>query len=470
MRNVGILRPLILVLVLMVLAVSAVSQDSSTADGATDTTDLYETKRNHVLAFPKYVWNALIYPIKWFTLWVDHNAIHERVVDLFTNEVGTFGLFPYGTLSGKTGAGGGFFLFHNDLFGRGKKFRARLITNRSNRVWRARYKDPGISGGPWYWNASIKALDTSHQNATINGSGINGNGEPLVGGALFAHDQRDVGLNLGIHSNYGETEGYEPDALMEFRLSHGFRRYDAIDFGSTRTDSTEIGRSIDTLPGVNEGINLFSVGARVAFDNRDFKKPSWSVSPPLNYHLPGRVFLFANDRYYSFRDLAFPERGGLVQLEADWVVGSKDVRYLHYAVEVQHFLALFYDNQIFALRASLEKVHTLGDGGIVPYSDWATLGGSRGLRGYRRGFFRDEGSLLLSVEYRYPIWDSWNAFLFWDEGQVFKEYKDLNVGEFKYGFGAGISLRTDYAFLLRFYIAHSEEEKMLLKFTLKEEF
>ena len=470
MRNVEILRSLVLVLMLTVLAVPAVSQDSSTADEATDTADVYETKHNHVLAFPKYVWNVLIYPIKQFTLWVDHNAVHERVVDLFTNEAETFGLFPYGTLGGETGTGGGFNLFHNDLFGRGKEFSARLITNRSNRTWGALYNDPGIGGGPWYWNASIEALDTSHQNATINGSGINGKGEPFVDGSLFAYDQRDIGLNLGFHSNYAETEGYEPDALMELRLSHGFRRYDAIDSESTKTVSTEVGRSIDTLPGVNEGINLFSVGTRLAFDNRDFKPPTQSISHPLNYHLPGRVLLFTSDYYYSFRDLAFPEHGGLFQLEADYIVGSKDVRYFHYAAEVQHFFTLFYNNRILGLRARLEKAHALGDGGIIPYSDWATLGGKHRLRGYRRGFFRDEGSVLLSVEYRYPIWDTWNAFLFWDEGQVFKAYKDLNVGEFKYSFGAGISLRTESSFLLSLHIAHSKEEKVLVASSLEKEF
>ena len=32
---------------------------------------------------------------------------------------------------------------------------------------------------------------------------------------------------------------------------------------------------------------------------------------------------------------------------------------------------------------------------------------------------------MFNVEYRYPIWDTWNAFLFWDEGQVFDHYKAI---------------------------------------------
>ena len=88
-----------------------------------------------------------------------------------------------------------------------------------------------------------------------------------------------------------------------------------------------------------------------------------------------------------------------------------------------------------------------------------TLGGGQRLRGYRRGFFRDKGSLLLNAEYRYPIWDTWNAFLFWEEGQVFEKYGDLEAGGFEYSFGAGISVRTERAFLFGLRIARSEPEE-----------
>ena len=137
---------------------------------------------------------------------------------------------------------------------------------------------------------------------------------------------------------------------------------------------------------------------------------------------------------------------------------------------MQRFFTLFYNNRILALRARLDKAQALGDDGIIPYSDLATLGGTHRLRGYRRGSFRGEGSLLLSAEYRYPIWDTWNAFLFWDEGQVFNKYGDLEPGGLEYSFGAGISVRTERAFLFGLRIARSEEEKVLAGFSLEKEF
>ena len=165
------------------------------------------------------------------------------------------------------------------------------------------------------------------------------------------------------------------------------------------------------------------MGASAAFDDRDFKPPTTTVSHPLNYQFPGRVLLLAGDRYYSFRDTAFPEHGGLAGIEADYVAGSGDVRYLQYAAEFHRFFTLFYRDRILGIRVRLENAHALGEESLVPYSDMPTLGGGQRLRGYRRGFFRDQGSLLLSAEYRYPIWDTWNAFLFWEEGAGLREIR-----------------------------------------------
>ena len=451
-----ILPSLILALFLTVPAAPAFGQALPIASAETDTGDVYETRNNHVLALPKYVWNTLTWPIGQLTIWTEHRG-------LFPNRPGgeqkTFGLFPFGALGGEmggnlggeTGMAGGFTMFHSNLFSRGNRFSARLIANRSNYSGGIRYEDPGIGGGPWYWNASVEALDTRNKGATINGL-------PGDSGSRLDYRKRDSRITLGRHSNYGETEGYEPDTIVEIRLSHGFRQYD------------DTGRQPSEISGANEAVNLFSGGGRVAYDDRDFKPPTASITHPLNYQLPGRVLLFAEGLYHSFRDIAFPEQGGLIQIEADYVTGSQDVRYFRYAAEVQRFFTLFYSNRILALRTRLDKAHALGDDRIIPYSDLATLGGTHRLRGYRRGFFRGEGSLLFSAEYRYPVWDTWNAFLFWDEGQVFDKYGDLDPGGFEYSYGAGISVRTERAFLFGLRIARSDEEEALAGFSLEKEF
>ena len=440
--------------VLAVLAVPAGLEAGPSAAAEADTVDVYETRHNHLLALPKYLWNALIYPIGQLTIWAEQRGQFDR-----RGRTKRSGWFPYVVFGGETGtgeetgAGAGVKLFRNDLFGRGKRFSTSLVANRSNYSGTARYQDPGIGGGPWYWNASIEALDTRDDNATINSEGEPGGPEER-----FRYRRRDARLAIGHHSNYGEIEGFEPDAVVELRLAYGFRRYD------------DTGPGPGSMAGSNEAIDLFSAGFRVAFDDRDFKPPTTSISPPMNYQLPGRVLLFANDRYYRFRDRAFPERGGLIQVEADYTTGSREVRYYRYAAEVQRFFTLFYRNRILAFRARLEQAHPLGDDSLIPYSELTTLGGGQRLRGYRRGFFRGEGSLLFSAEYRYPIWDTWSAFLFWDEGQVFDAYDALEMDRFEYSYGAGIIVRTEGAFLCGVRIARSEEEAALVGFSLRQEF
>ena len=445
------LRSLSLVMVLTAMAAPPASaQTVPAAAPESDTTDVYETRRNHVLAFPKYVWDALVFPIGKFTIWLERKEIPQRVIEMFTLE-DVFEVYPYGTLGGETGTAGGVSLLYGDLFGRGKGISTSFIANSSNYSGLVLFEDPGIGGGPWYWNASIEALKTGNADATING-------ELRKSGSLLEHEQRDTRLTLGRRSNYGVTEGYEPDAVVELRLSHGFRKFAAGDLDP------------GGFPGLNRAINLFSVGAMAAFDDRDFKPPAASISLPLNYQLPGRVLLFADDRYYSFRDTAFPEHGGFARVEADCVTGSDDVRYFRYTAELQRFFTLFFRDRILGIRARLDRAHALGDGRIVPYSDMPDLGGGDRLRGYRRGFFRGVGSLLLSAEYRYPIWDTWNAFLFLEEGQVFDRYGDIEPGRFEYSYGAGISVRTERAFLFGVRIARSRQEKALTGFSLEKEF
>ena len=445
------LRSISLVLVLTALAASAaLAQTIPAAAADTDTTDVYETRRNHVLAFPQYVWNALVFPIGKFTIWLERKEIPQRLIEMFTFE-DLFDLYPYVTLGGETGNAGGFEMLYSNLFGRGKGISTSFIANPSNYSGLVGYEDPGIGGGPWYWNVSLEALKTGYEDATINGQ-LRGSG------SLLEYQQRDSRLAFGRRSNYGVTEGYEPDAVFELRVSHGFRRFAADDLDP------------GDFPGLNQSINLYSVGAMAAFDDRDFKPPTTSISLPLNYQLPGRVLLLADDRYYSFRDTAFPEHGGLARVEADFVTGSDDARYLRYSAELQRFFTLFFRNRILGIRARLDRTHPLGDGAIVPYSDLPDLGGGDRLRGYRRGFFRGAGSLLLSAEYRYPIWDTWNAFLFWEEGQVFDNYGDLDAGGFEHSYGAGISVRTERSFLFGVRIARSRQEKALTGFSLEKEF
>ena len=445
-------------------------------ESVSDSTGVFETRHYTALELPQKMWNALVYPIGEFTIYAEHSELPQRVRNWFTNEDRTFGLFPYGQLGGETGTGIGFNTFHTNLFGREKEFSASYIFAASERqMGQALYCDPNVGGGDFYWSAQADFLKTDNEDATVNGI-YEGSEDALVAAGLAEEDylheiQRFDGMvTVGWRPHAHELEDYRQNVYLEGRLGFGRQELE----GGRGAESSflvpgQSGRA-SLVPGLREEISYASIGGRVAYDDRDYREPARELSHPLNYQFPGRVLLLADDRYYSFRDIAYAERGGLLQAELDLITGSADVSFLRIGVEAQRFFTLFWRNRIMALRARLDKAHRLGDEGIVPYAEMPTLGGGLRLRGSPRGRWRGEGALLLSAEYRYPIWDSWNAYLFWDEGQVFDEFDQVEAGEFRSSFGAGITLRTEKAFLIGLRVGHSEEEKALVGFSLEQEF
>ncbi|MCZ6632981.1 MAG: BamA/TamA family outer membrane protein, partial [bacterium] len=223
------------------------------------------------------------------------------------------------------------------------------------------------------------------------------------------------------------------------------------------------------IRGLGQVFDLYRIQGRLVYDGRDYRSPVRELTHPLNYQLPGRNVRAFGDLYYFHRDLGYPERGGLVALEGEWVSGSNDIRYYRIAAEVQRFLTLFWQNRILAFRGRLEKMRRIGDG-YVPYTELVQLGGATQYRGYRRGFFRGQGGMIFNVEYRYPIWDTWNVFLFWDEGQIFDHFDQLAWDRFQTAWGGGISFRTQVGLLGKFQAGHSAAEKLLVGFAITQEF
>ena len=436
------------------------------SDAAADTTDVYATRHNHLLSLPRLLWTGLVYPLGAFTIYAEGEELPRRTMELFTNEAGTFGLFPQVQLGGETGTGGGLRTFHSDLFGRGKMFEAVYVyAGDSRQTWAGLYRDPNIAGSAFYWNAGVAMLQTRHRNATINSAVRHDQNR------RFEIEQGDVESVLGWRSGSGELEEYRDNFYLETRLGWASRDLSEDTPGAGPVEHAGSTERANLLPGfLREPLTFATIGLRLAYDDRDYKRPARELSHPLNYVLPGRVLQQQGELYYSFRDIAYPERGGLVEIEADFATGSDQVRFWRLGAQVQRFFTLFYRNRILALRVQLDRAHRIGDDHLVPYSDMPTLGGSQRLRGFRRGSLRGEGALLLSAEYRYPIWDTWNAYLFWDEGQVFDQYDQLERGRFRTSYGGGVSLRTERAFLIGLRVGHSAQEDALVGFSLEQEF
>jgi outer membrane translocation and assembly module TamA len=449
-------RSLLLCLLLAAgLAAPATAATSDQQTSRADTNDVYRSSSpNPVLRLPQTLWRLFpVYPLSKFVIYAEHSRLQQRVFDWFTNQDHTFGLFPYVQLGGETGSGLGFTSFHNNLFGRGKLLNGSYIFAASQRQTATlSYRDPAVSGSALYWGIDGSYLRTDAADASVNGS--------LDEGRLarLKTEEADLVASLGWRSNAGPLEAFRAGLYIEGRAGLG-RRDLELEQGD---------RALLAIGGLDQSINLFWGGLHLSYDNRDFKKPMSEISHPLNYVFPGRILTQHEDHYYSQRDLGYPEGGGLLSAGFDLATGSEETRFWRLEAEAQRFFTLFWTNRILALRARLDKVEALGDG-IVPFSDLPVLGGSR-LRGYKRASFRAEGALLLSAEYRWPVWDTWNAYLFWDEGHPFNKFGDIEGDGFRSSFGGGLSMRTESALLLGLRVAHSAREDALFGFTLEQEF
>ncbi|NIR65153.1 MAG: BamA/TamA family outer membrane protein, partial [candidate division Zixibacteria bacterium] len=93
----------------------------------------------------------------------------------------------------------------------------------------------------------------------------------------------------------------------------------------------------------------------------------------------------------------------------------------------------------------------------IPFYELNSLGGTHNLRGFPSNRFRAQGTLQLTAEYRYPIWDFLDMVIFMDQGQPFNKYSDLSFGDFRSSYGFGFHLLSDNGLAFRSEFAFSNE-------------
>ena len=135
--------------------------------------------------------------------------------------------------------------------------------------------------------------------------------------------------------------------------------------------------------------------------------------------------------------------------------------YGHLGVDATGYIDLYRKTRVLVLRGAVESVW--GNPADIPFPRLPSLGGPDRLRGYRLDRYRDENSVLASVEYRYPIHASVAGVVFADAGHVARDYASLTaVRRWRAGAGAGIRLRTSDALLLALDFAYGAGPELFL--------
>lgn len=125
---------------------------------------------------------------------------------------------------------------------------------------------------------------------------------------------------------------------------------------------------------------------------------------------------------------------------------------------------------------SLFKTHVLAFqyfsnfiSGNPPFYSMSNIGGSRFLRGYYEGRYRDKSIIMTQAEYRTPSWYNIGLVAFSGYGEVAPALNKFILNDFKYSFGFGLrymidpkeklNLRFDFGFVesgMNFYVEFAE--------------
>lgn len=155
-----------------------------------------------------------------------------------------------------------------------------------------------------------------------------------------------------------------------------------------------------------------------------------------------------------------PTSGGLLDAFINLNRGrgiSSDLRILDGGVDLSYYVHLF-RRRVLALRLVGRVVDDSTPDKATPFHMMNSLGGHDLLRGFRKHRFIDNDLVAAQVEYRYPVWDIFDAFLFLDEGRVFSNASKERLFEnWEYSWGMGLRAFNADGLFARTTIGRSKE-------------
>jgi len=185
----------------------------------------------------------------------------------------------------------------------------------------------------------------------------------------------------------------------------------------------------------------------------DTKENPYLQNDSLNGIQGGNVSGLGLVSVWDTRDnIFFPNRGGLTRLKLLFYtkdLGS-DYTFSWIEADIRRYWA-FKPDQVIALQLFIEAV-----GGYPPFYELPALGGSKKMRGYYQGRFRDYNFFTIQVEYRQYIWRRLGFVAFFSTGDVASQATEFQIQHLKKSYGIGIrflfnrekkiNLRADFGF------------------------
>ena len=388
------------------------SAGRASSSDTTATPTPYTTNRSigyHILKAPAYLVYGVTRPLGWAVRYVE-----REFPSLFEPTRPVRGVAPLIELGGPVGVIGGAALYDNDVFGSSHRARVQgVYGSRNFYEVQARYHVPDPVG-PRSWLALSGALATTPRDRFF------------LGGRQSANPADEVEFFIR-QITAGPQVAYTVGASMDVRHAVRYRYVDAKPADSR-------------------------LGTR--FANRAPGTPGLTTQHSVALQTEWRL-----DRRH--RERSRYTSGTLVRLGGEYNhdVQGDQFRYGRYVAEVRQYVPVpgLPAGRRVVLRGRLHQAEPTLRGDAVPFYAQPTLGSAEGLRGFPPERFAGNGALIVNAEYRYPIWDLWDAVLFVDTGQVFAELEDVNVRLFEVSYGGGIHLLSRTGLSFRFEVAGSNE-------------
>ncbi len=98
-----------------------------------------------------------------------------------------------------------------------------------------------------------------------------------------------------------------------------------------------------------------------------------------------------------------------------------------------------------------------GGSDSLPFFLHAHVGGSSSLRGFALDRYYGRNLVLNTIEYRYALSPNLQAFIFFDQGQIFNRTSDLSLTNWHRNYGFGVKFRSAAATVLGLELGYGEE-------------
>ena len=370
----------------------------------------YTTDRSlayHVLATPAYLLHGVTRPIGWTMQYVE-----RRFPAVFEGRLPPRGGVPLVEFGGPAEFMGGLLLYDNQLFGSDHALRIEGLYGSAN-SFRAKgqYQWPDPLGVGTRLDASVNLSSNPKSTFFLDGN----DSDRSTDRANFFRRQVDASVNVSYRPRNGWVGG---------QLGVSYERVDA--------DQAEGER-----------------GRRLVEYRPPGLQPVQLLTPQLTIGLARTN----GEPRTSFGTELF------LQLHYAHELDGRRFRHGRYVAEFRQYLPvlLFPKSRRLVLRGRLEQVEPLFGGEAVPFYQLPSLGGQRTLRGFRYNRFQNAGSLVLTAEYRYPIWSNLDAVAFVDAGQVFPELSAVDADRFHWSYGGGVHLLNASGLSFRFEMAGGVE-------------